>query len=117
MAEKHRIRKREIRVRVTDEEHEVFFKKAREKNLTMSDYVRKIIMEGVIIVYQPFDMKEATRRFHEIGCNINQVAKSINERNGEYNRKDIDMVIEEIRKMQDVVHDIMTSEPNHIIVY
>lgn len=107
MAEKHRIRKKELKIRLTEKEHLLYSQKAKEKDMTMSDFIRHLIMEGVIIKYEPFDMKLMTKRLNYYGNRINHIAKRINERQGDFTRKDIDDLAEEIANLRYEVYEII----------
>lgn len=100
MPEKDRIRKHQINIRLSEIEYENAKEKAEYCGLTMSEFIRKQIMEGVIIKYERFDIKSLSNELNKIGVNINQIAKHINERGGEYDRQDIDNLVSEFQKMQ-----------------
>ena len=100
MAEKNRIRSNQIRVHLTDEELQYAKDKAASCNKNMSDYIRGIIRDGCIIKYEPYDIKELSKALNRIGTNINQIAKHINERGGEYDRKDIEELEKCFREIQ-----------------
>lgn len=104
MAEKDRIRKRQLNIRLTETEYENIKAKAEYCNLSMSEYLRKQIMDGVIIKYDRVDMKTLANELNKIGVNINQIAKHINERGGDYDRQDMDSLIKEMQEMQAVVY-------------
>lgn len=77
MPERHRIRKTEIRVKVTESEWKFAKDKAEYLCMTMSDMIRKFIRDGVIIKYEPFDIKELSNEINKIGVNINQIAEEL----------------------------------------
>lgn len=89
MGEKDRIRKKQIRVHLSERELEIAKDKSEYCGLNMSDYIRKIIVDSVIIKYDIEGMKEICNEMNRIGVNINQIAKHINERGGEYEKNDI----------------------------
>lgn len=100
MAEKDRIRNKCIRVKVTESELQYAKDKAEYCSLSMSDFIRKQIADGVVIRYERFDIKELANELNKIGVNINQIAKHINEKGGEYDRQDIDALIRDYQNMQ-----------------
>lgn len=104
MAEKNRFRTKCLRVKVCDEELEIAKRKAEYCGLTMSDFIRKQIVEGVIIKYERFDIKVLANELNKIGVNVNQIARHVNERGGEYDRQDMDNLVEEFKSMQDCVY-------------
>ena len=107
MAEKDRnirIRNEEIRVKVTSDELNYAKEKAKCCHLNLSEFVRKAIMDSVIIKYDPFDIKELSKELNKIGININQIAKHINEKGGAYERQDIENLILEFQEIQEIVY-------------
>ena len=101
---KFRAREKEIRVKVTDDELQYAKDKAAYCGMTMSDFVRKQITEGFIIKYERFDIKKLANELNKIGVNINQIAKHVNEKGGEYDRQDIDDLINEFQEMQALIY-------------
>lgn len=104
MAEKDRFRTKCLRVKVTEEELQIAKDKAEYCGLTMSDYLRKLIADGVIIKYESFDIKALGNEINKIGVNINQIAKHVNEKGGEYDRQDMDNLIREFQEMQAIIY-------------
>lgn len=104
MAEKDRFRKNCLRVKVSDEELQIAKDKAEYCNLSMSDFLRKQIVDGVIIKYDRIDMKTLANEMNKIGVNINQIAKRINEKGVEYDRQDLDDLIKEFQELQALVY-------------
>ena len=103
MAEKDRLRIKQINIRLTDAEYQYLHDKASSCELTMSDYIRKVITDGFVIKYQSFDIKELSRELNKIGVNINQIAHHINANGGEYERQDLDNLISEFSEMESVI--------------
>lgn len=107
MAEKdrnNRSRNFEIRVKVTENELQFAKDKANYCNMSMSNLIRKFIMDGAVIKYEPFDIKELSNELNKIGVNINQIAKCVNEKGGEYDRQDIDNLIKDYQKLQEIIY-------------
>ncbi len=107
MAEKDRIRKKQLNVRLTEIEYENANAKAEYCGLTMSEYIRKQIMDGVVIKYERFDIKALANELNKIGVNINQIARWVNEKGGEYDRQDMDNLIKEFQNMQSEVYAVV----------
>lgn len=105
MAEKDRMRKKQIHIHMADEEMEGLKKRAAAAGLNMSDYARKALFECAIIKYETFDIKALANELNHIGININQIAKHVNERGGEYDKEDMECVLYEFQKMQTAVYD------------
>lgn len=100
MAEKDRKRKNKIQVTLTDNELQFAKDKAKYCCMSMSDMIRNFIKDGAIIKYEPFDIKELSNEINKIGVNINQIAKCVNEKGGDYDREDIDNLIKEFQTLQ-----------------
>lgn len=103
MAEKDRKRNREIRIKVTDNELQFAKEKAEYLNMTMSDMIRNFVKEGVILKYEPFDIKELSNEINKIGVNINQIAKCVNEKGGNYDKEDMDNIKKEFQNLSDLI--------------
>lgn len=104
MAEKDRLRTKCVRVKLTDEEHEYFVAKAKSCGCTMSEYLRRIAKDGLIVKLETFDIKELSNELNHIGTNINQIAKHVNEKGGDYDKQDMDNLIEEFKEMQALIY-------------
>lgn len=103
MAEKDRLRTKQINIRLTDAEYQYLHDKAKSCELTMSDYIRKIIGDGIIVKYESFDIKELSNELNKIGVNINQIAHHINAKGGEYEKQDMDNLISEFSEMESLI--------------
>lgn len=107
MAEKDRLRKNKIQVFVSESELQVARDKAEYCGLTMSDYIRKQITDGVVIRYQRFDIKELSYELNKIGININQIARNVNEKGGDYDKKDLEELKQEFENMRNSIYKIV----------
>ena len=79
MSKPDRARKREIKFRVNDEEFLIIRRKmimARMRN--REAFIRKMLIEGVIINVDTAPLEEIFYEMHKIGTNINQIAKVAN---------------------------------------
>lgn len=103
MAEKHRRRKTEIRIKVTENEWQFAKDKADYLCMTMSDMIRRFIKDGVIIKYEPFDIKELSNEINKVGVNINQIARAINEKGGRYDNEDMDAIRSEFQNLSEII--------------
>lgn len=101
---KERIRDKQLNIRLTDTEYEIVKDKAKYCGLNISDFIRKQITDGVVIKYESFDIKELANELNKIGVNINQIAKHINEKGGNFEREDMRILEEEFQKMQAEVY-------------
>ena len=82
MAEKDRnfrLRDKEIRVKLTEEELQFAKDKANYCGLSMSDYIREIIFKGVVIHLDTGDIEKLSYELNKIGTNINQIVRLANE--------------------------------------
>lgn len=110
MAEKDRMRKKKIQIFLSDEEYVGLVKRVEASNMNISSYIRKAIFDSIIIVHEPFDIKALSNELNHIGININQIAKSINERGGEYDIQDMEAIRHEFQNMQDCVYNMIWGE-------
>ena len=104
MTKKDRIRERQLNIRLTDSEYDNIKAKAEYCGLTISDFLRKQIRDGVIIKYDRFDIKELSNELNKIGVNINQIARHINEKGGEFDKQDMDVLVKEFQNMQAIIY-------------
>lgn len=72
-----RIRNKCLKVYVTEKEKNLLEKKASYCNLNMTNYLRTIGIDGVIIKRDYRWMNDVNK----IGSNINQIAKKVNQQN------------------------------------
>lgn len=79
MAEKDRLRNKQIRIWVSENELKAAADKADNCKLNMSEFIRELISNGAVINYSPFEMKEVCNEINKIGTNINQIAHRVNE--------------------------------------
>lgn len=107
MAEKNRIRKHQINIRLTESEYQNAKDKAEYCGLSMSDFIRKQITDGVIVKYETFDIKELAYQLNKIGININQIARNINEKGGEYDKQDMEELKQEFENMRNEIYKIV----------
>lgn len=96
MAEENRIRNEEIRIKVSSEEHKIARDKAEYLGLSMSSYIRDIIVNGKITfdksnkdtISEMVKLSNCINDFkyeiNRIGNNINQLVKVIHENNDLY---------------------------------
>jgi hypothetical protein len=89
MAEKDRLRTKKIHVFLSDNEHELLSDKANYCGLNNSEYIRSMIVDGVIINRSTGDIQAAIAEISRVGNNLNQIARKLNETNSFY-KKDFD---------------------------
>ena len=99
MSEEGRLRKKKIQFWVTEIEYDVISEKANYCNITMSEYLRKVSVDGVIIKRE----LEGLYEINKIGVNINQIAKQANKRDAVIG-KDVDELRVQYEKLFEVVY-------------
>lgn len=100
-----RAREKEIRFKVTEAELEYAKSKAASCGLSLSEFYRRLTMDGLIVKLDTFNIKDLSNELNKIGVNINQIAKHVNEKGGEYDRQDIDNLIQEFQDMQSMIYE------------
>lgn len=101
MAEIHRIRCKDLRVKLLDEEAEILKMKAYEYGMSRSEFIRNLILFGVGKSYSREDralLKEYANAINKIGNNLNQIAYTTYLKNST-NRKDMLAVLEEFHAL------------------
>lgn len=74
-----------LRFRVTSEENEIIHLKAKLANSkTVSSYLRRIALRGVIVNYENQKINKLVRDMSGIQTNINQIAMRVNSTNRVY---------------------------------
>lgn len=74
-----RLRNKIIRAWLSENEYNVLLEKAKSCDMNISQYIRKMIADGYIINFHPFDIESVIKEINHIGTNINQIAKRVNE--------------------------------------
>lgn len=104
-----RIRTKEIRVRVSEDELKIAKDKAEYLGVSMSGYFRKIIMDDNIKKMPVDEIKEVSKAINDyryelnkIGTNINQLIKIIHENNDLYEE-------EEIKHLKSIIDTLIVS--------
>lgn len=69
-------RKKEIVIRLSDDEYANLKRKVAESNLNQREYITAALNDAVIL--NDAEMQQCTRELHHIGVNINQIAKYCN---------------------------------------
>lgn len=89
----------QIIVRVTEEERTLIEKKMKQiPTIKLSAYVRKMLIDGYIIVLDLQEVKVHTAQLQKIGVNVDQIVKRINETE-RINANDMD----ELKRLMDEV--------------
>ncbi len=72
-----------ITLRLTETQYETITKAAKEARLSRSDYIRQQLLKGKVAITYDFrvdlpELQKLTLEFHNIGNNLNQIAKYFN---------------------------------------
>ena len=86
------VRKRthQIKFRVSDDEYHIIRRKMIMSRMSNREaFIRKMLIEGVIVNVDTAPLEDLYYEIHKIGVNINQIAKVANT-NGSISRKEFD---------------------------
>ena len=101
-----------IRFRIHDGDRELIKKRMKESGIfNMSDYIRKMAIDGYVIRLDLSDVKEVSRLLRINANNINQIAKRANETGCIYQAdiKTVQRQQEEIWKMMKAILQRLSS--------
>ena len=114
----NRNRKNPVYFHLSDIEMMILNEKIKESGLSKSTFLRKMITDGYVIKYDFDSVKEISSEMNKvaekipiselnrIGNNINQIAKYVNESQGAIVIKQINELLEEHRKVVELVDNI-----------
>lgn len=113
-SDKNNERNKRVTIRFTDKELACIKAKAKEANVSISEYIREMVSKGKIEVHVDTgrsisDIKPLTEEFHKIGINLNQIAHHLNGK-GEYTerlKRDLIKRADELRKLSDKTNDLL----------
>lgn len=105
-------RKRDVRIQffVTQDEKEFIVKNAslmQTKNI--GAYLRKMAIDGQVIVKDYSVLKNVTAEINKIGVNINQISKRINSTGNAY-ENDMNEIKEQLEKIWQLQKSILLSQ-------
>ena len=101
-------RNNKISIRISNQEKEYLNKCAKESNLSLSMYLRNIIMNGKIIHIEPElqeDIKNLNYQIRKIGVNLNQIVKLANQKGGGLSTEDWEVIADCIEKLNKISKD------------
>lgn len=104
MAEKDRIRSKCLRVKLTEQELQYAKTKADYCMLSMSEYIRKIIFEGVIIKYEPFKIEKLANELKEIREALYNIQIVMYNSENKDLREEMDYFQSAFEKMEDIIY-------------
>ena len=96
----NRKRKKQIIIRLTDEEHELLLQRMHSTGMiNMSAYIRKMALTGYILRMDFYEVRETLRLVANATSNINQIARVANETRSMY-ASDMIQLREEVGKLR-----------------
>ena len=103
----NRKRKKQIMMRLTDDEHELLLQRMRDAGIQNQEaYLRRMTLTGYILRLDMVEVHETLRLLSNATSNINQVAKRANETRSIY-AADMIQLYEEINNLRSQVSDVM----------
>jgi len=99
LSEEGRLRNKKVQFWVTEAEHNIINEKAKYCTLNISNYLRKVSVDGVIIKREYEGLHEVSK----IGVNINQIARRVNTR-GSVIERDVEELRVQYEKLFEVVY-------------
>lgn len=113
MAEKNRLRDKQIKVFLLDDEYELLRAKCDELGLNYSEYFRQLIRFGSVKQSSKKDSKEEIKKFrfeiNGIGRNINQIAHRVNANRFE-SKQDYENLMYEISHLYHAYSKVVKGE-------
>lgn len=103
----NRERGRHLSFWVSDEEYAVIQEKKRVAEIqNMSDYLRKIAIDGYVIRLDIPELRDMLTNLHRSGANFNQLAKRVNE-TGRFYAADLEDILQSQARLQAAADDIL----------
>ena len=87
-----------IKIRVTADEMSVIKKRAENAGMNVSKFIRTLVLNGKIILYDTENIYRFNQLMRSVGTNINQIAAVANSEKSVY-KNDIDSLRREIEKI------------------
>lgn len=113
MAEKHRIRKKQIHLYVTEDEYKVLQDKSDYVGMNISQFIRNIILDDNIKKLPVDEIIEASKainnykfEINKIGNNINQLVKVIHENNDLYFEEQMQEAMSKIESVMNTFDEL-----------
>lgn len=92
-----------IKIRVSADELLAIKKKADDSNMTVSNFLRDLALNGKVILYDTENIYRFNQLMRSIGTNINQIALVVNAEKKVY-KSDIDALSREVNNLRDEFH-------------
>ncbi len=109
MSESARTRKREIKFRVNDEEFLIIRRKMIMSRMRNREaFIRKMLIEGVIINVDTSPLEDIFYEMHKIGTNVNQIAKVANT-NGTISQDELKELKEKVNEIWHILKSFQSE--------
>ena len=92
-----------IKIRVSADELSAIKKRAADSDMTVSNFLRDLALNGNVILYDTEDIYRFNQLMRSIGTNINQIALVVNVEKKVY-KGDIDALRREVNNLRDEFH-------------
>lgn len=112
----NRNRKNDIHIFLDEDETKLLDSKCKDIGLNRSNYIRNFIIKGKVVVKHInfIDCYELITQFIKIGCNINQIARNVNQY-GTVSKVDVDLLSEQVNILQSIfIDEILEFRSNKI---
>ena len=98
---RNRLRPKQIKFFVNDKEYDLIKKKMAQMGTdNMSAYIRKMVIDGYVVILELPELRELTSKMKRIANSENQIAKRLNATGNIYEAD-----IEEIKKNQEEIYE------------
>ena len=109
MKKSNRTRPREIKFRVTDEEFLIIRRKMIMSRMRNREaFIRKMLMEGVIVNVDTAPLEDIFYEMHKIGTNVNQIAKVANT-NGTISQDELKELKEKVNEIWHILKSFQSE--------
>ena len=94
---------------VDDNEKKLIHRKMELTKISnMGAYLRKMAIDGAVLILEQPELLEVAKELNRIGVNINQIAKVVNETNSVY-KNDIDELSKKVGEMWQLLRSKMSK--------
>lgn len=94
---------------VDDSEKHLIHERVKLLNLSLSEYLRQMALNGVVVNVDYTEIKNMTQEINRVGVNINQITKRMNETHEVY-AADVEAVKESLEKIWQLQRYILSSQ-------
>lgn len=106
--EKTRRRQIQVKIRTTEEEYRILKEKAEFCQLSLTQYLLKIGIEGYIIIQDLSTLSELANQIYKVGVNINQIAHKVNA-NDFVMSEDMRNVKEKMEELHNLIYETINK--------